>query len=255
MHHAVISLFALLCAASTTLAAPEHYYARAPDAEPDVRTGDVIAHITENEGNINWKIAPDGSKVAWFPNDVWNPAVATVVRKLKAKRELEHGTSPNELDARGEIFKRADELKAGIDDGKGKKKAFFDCYNSGQKAYDATMSAIAGTGCGILMEGVITAGVHVWVSKSFWTPDRKVAKLFLTWTGKTLSALSASECAYAVTLVVKEFCQLDEKTTTQGGKLTTYANPVGSIFSGDATGELKVDPNACSKDIPCEPVA
>ncbi|MCJ1361755.1 hypothetical protein MMC16_000855 [Acarospora aff. strigata] len=250
MHQPWLSLLGLLYTASISAATPGFAYGRSQPSEPEIRTGDVIAHIRENHGSVSWTDAPHGGQVAYFPDNVWNPAVNAVTRKLKAKRALEE-TSYNPLDTR-ELFKRADEISGGLYDGKAQKHAFFSCYNSGQKAYDATMTALSSAGCFALMEGAQALGVRVWVSNSFWTPDHRIAKLFLTWTGRTISAISGGECAYAVSLVTKEFCQLDDKHATQGGKLHMYANPVSSWTKGSETAELKIDPNTCSKDIPCD---
>ena len=173
---------------------------------------------------------------------------------MKAKREAE-GASSNPLYARAIFKRKQNELPKGINDGKGQKHAYFSCYNSGQKAYDSTMAALASAGCFALMEAAQAYGTHIWVSRSFWTPDRKAAKLFLTWTGKTLKAIGSGECGYAVGLVVKEFCQLDDKSATQGGKLEIYSNPTSSWTAGTNTAELKVDPNTCSSTILCDPPA
>jgi hypothetical protein len=246
MHQFLASAVALLAAASTAFAAPNGlYFVRDTNGtnsiEPDVRTADIVAHLNASYG-MNWTMAEGGGQEAIVPLDVWESATGSVKLKMKAKREAELELSGNDL------TKRDNELKDGV----AGHKAFFSCYNSGQKAYKASMDALIGTACGVVTKGLKAGVVKVFVSDSFWTPDHKVAKAFFTATSWGLDGLLAAECVVATHFAIDTFCQLEENTVTQGGKLAVYKNEKGSIFSGDRIAEIKADPNTCSSEIPCD---
>ena len=222
----------------------------------DPPTGLIVAQL-ESKGPVDWTSDLSGGQWADFGADAWEEATNIVIAKQKAEALVKSGNPP-ELTERA--WRRFHQTRASV---KGKylpegmnvgdyhaknHSAFFHCYNSGQAAYSNSLATITGLGCSAIFEGGAKVATRVWVSKEFWTPEHRVAKVFLTVIGKGLMALSAIQCGWTTQNLIQQYCQ-NEEGQTQGGKLYVYENDYDAFTNGKKIATLKIDPNTCSKEI------
>lgn len=241
------------------------------------RVGDVISHL-QNNGGVAWTDHDDGSSSVFHTYEQWAAAEHAVMNytantfahvmaqsvatkrsvKIHYSRDDHVNTSPNPLYRRDGLDGGHD-IKEGEDagDGKGSRAARFFCYNTGQYAKGATLSAIAGAICGIIADLLVEGGVRTWKSQRLPVPGPETNKYFvwfLQHAGKVIDAQAGSFCTFNLSQLNTALCQSNVNTKrdtiqiTRGAVWRTYDSPPGTSASklGAQLTELKADPNTCN---------